>query len=234
MTLTLSDTLALLFAMTLLAALPSISVLAVTSRTVAAGVAAGVAVALGVVAGDVIFILAAMLGLVALADSFGAWFTVARVIGGLYLVWLGLALWRASPLRATGSPAPATAEDGVSNGMPRTADAAALPQAPGGRLVSGFIGGLLLTLGDQKAILFYLGFLPAFLDLQHVTAADIWTVVLVAVVAVGGTKFFYIGLISRTRHLPSLPYASVITVIAAIMLALAGATVVVDALRPTD
>ena len=34
------------------------------------------------------------------------------------------------------------------------------------------MAGLLVTLADQKAILFYLGFLPAFMDLDAITPAD--------------------------------------------------------------
>jgi threonine/homoserine/homoserine lactone efflux protein len=43
------------------------------------------------------------------------------------------------------------------------------------------LGGLMLTLGNPKAIVFYAAFLPTFVDLAHVTATDI--AILAAVVA---------------------------------------------------
>jgi threonine/homoserine/homoserine lactone efflux protein len=51
--------------------------------------------------------------------------------------------------------------------------------------------GLLITLGDQKAILFYLGFLPAFMDLSLMTWLDTVMVILVAALAVGSVKLGY-------------------------------------------
>jgi threonine/homoserine/homoserine lactone efflux protein len=37
---------------------------------------------------------------------------------------------------------------------------------------SSFVSGLLIALGDPKAILFYMGLLPAFMDLSNVTIVD--------------------------------------------------------------
>ena len=51
-----------------------------------------------------------------------------------------------------------------------------------------FLTGLLVTLGDQKAILFYLGFFPAFVNLAALSLADTSLILAVATVAVGGPK----------------------------------------------
>ena len=53
------------------------------------------------------------------------------------------------------------------------------------------MAGLLLTLADQKAVLFYLGFFPAFLDLAAITLTEALQVVVITVVAVGGVKIAY-------------------------------------------
>jgi len=52
----------------------------------------------------------------------------------------------------------------------------------------------MITLGDQKAILFYLGFFPAFLDLVAMSALDTAVILLVTTVAVGGVKLAYAGM----------------------------------------
>jgi threonine/homoserine/homoserine lactone efflux protein len=91
-----------------------------------------------------------------------------RLLGGVYLIWLALRLWRAAPALAS-----------------RTGD------GPRPALRASFATGLLITLGDQKAILFYLGFLPAFVDLRSLDGVGIAQIALVAILAVGGVKLAY-------------------------------------------
>jgi len=170
-----SSAIALFAAMVVLAAVPSTSVLAVVSRAVGAGFVHGASTALGIVAGDIVLILIAFCGLAFAEEIFGAGFTLLRYLGSLYLIVLGIALWRSTPSGA--------------------ADAAPMPGSLGGD----FLAGLLITLGDQKAILFYLGFLPGFVDLKRATPFDIGLVVGTTVVAVGGVKLAYAALAGRTR-----------------------------------
>lgn len=173
MTLTFSSAFALFAAMALLAAIPSLSVLAVTARAASAGFRQGAWVALGIVAGDTVFIVLAMFGLQWLAAALGDAFVWLKYLGGVYLLWLGFRLWRAKP--------------------------AVEAQADGGAAAStsSFMSGLLLTLGDQKAILFYLGFFPAFIDLAALTPVDALAIVVIAAVAVGGVKLAYAAAAGR-------------------------------------
>lgn len=60
--------------------------------------------------------------------------------------------------------------------------------------------GLLTTLGDQKANLFYLGFFPAFVNLAALSSADMLLILAVATIAVGGPKFFYAFLAERAGN----------------------------------
>ncbi len=66
---------------------------------------------------------------------------------------------------------------------------------------SSFLSGLLITLGDQKAILFYLGFFPAFIDLSTMTPTDTLVIVIIAVLGVGGAKLVYALLAARASVL---------------------------------
>ena len=56
---------------------------------------------------------------------------------------------------------------------------------------------LLTTLGDQKAILFYLGFFPASLDLSRMTTADTLIIIAIATISVGEAKLVYAFLADR-------------------------------------
>lgn len=159
--------------MIVLAAMPSLSVIAVTARAAAAGFRQGAWVTLGIVAGDTVFIVLAISGLQWLAAVLGDGFVWLKYLGGAYLLWLGFRLWRAEP----------------------AVDAQAAGGA--GAAASSFMSGLLLTLADQKAILFYLGFFPAFVDLAALTRADALAVVIIAVVAVGGGKLAYAAAAGR-------------------------------------
>lgn len=61
------------------------------------------------------------------------------------------------------------------------------------------MAGFLVTLADQKAVLFYLGFLPAFVDLSQRNLADTAVVIAITVLAVGGVKLGYAALVDRAR-----------------------------------
>ncbi|NJL55429.1 LysE family translocator [bacterium] len=154
--------------MLLLAATPSASVVLVITRSVTLGVANGISVACGIVLGDLVFVALAILGMSILAESMGALFVVLRYIGGGYLIWLGFTLLR-----------PKREIDLIKENSSKWS------------LSASFISGLLLTLGDIKAILFYASLFPAFVDMSNLSIIDIAGIVSITVMAVGGVKVFY-------------------------------------------
>ena len=91
--------------------------------------------------GFVTIIALSMFGIGALLKASVAWLTVLKWVGGLYLVWLGIQVWRSPPigveLRGAGEPR-------------------------AGR--SMFQQGLLSALTNPKGILFFAAFLPQFID----------------------------------------------------------------------
>lgn len=158
------------------ALIPSVSVLAVSARSAASGFIHGVFTALGIAIGDIIFILIAIFGLSVLAERMGSLFVLIKYLGGAYLIWLGVALWRAK--------SQAVETEGIIESS----------------LLASFLAGLLITLVDQKAILFYLGFLPAFLDLSAMSYFDTGIIIVMAVVAVS-TKLVYAFMADRASQL---------------------------------
>lgn len=171
--LTLANIAALAGIMVLGALVPSVSVLVVSARSAALGFAQGVLTSVGIVVGDIVFILIAIYGLSVLADLMGSHFALIRYLGGAYLIWLGIVLWR-----------PEQKADGAEKSSKTT-------------MSSSFMTGLLITLADQKAILFYLGFFPAFMDLSTLSLTDTGIILIIAIVAVGGPKLFYAFMAER-------------------------------------
>jgi len=168
---------ALFGVMAVAAFIPSASTVAVSARSAAYGFAHGVFATIGIVLGDIVFIMLVIYGLSVLALWMGSHFVFIKYLGGAYLIWLGIMLWR-SPSRTEGV-------DGSSESS----------------LLTSFLTGLFITLGDQKAILFYFGFLPAFIDLSAITIFDTGVIILVAIIAICVPKLSYAFMADRASML---------------------------------
>ncbi|EDX73388.1 translocator protein, LysE family [Coleofasciculus chthonoplastes PCC 7420] len=176
---TFSTIVALFSAMVVLASIPSVSVLTVSTRSATSGFIHGVFTTLGIVVGDIIFILIAIWGLSLLAAKMGGLFFLIKYLGGAYLVWLGIGLCRAK--------------------LNKVETAAVMESS----WLSSFIAGLSITLADQKATLFYLGFFPAFIDLSQISYLDTIIIIAITIVAVGGVKLGYAFMADQARLLIS-------------------------------
>lgn len=132
---------------------------ALTARALSGGMAGAWPLAVGVALGDLIWPLCAILGLAWVLSLYGDLLEVMRwVAAGVFIV-MGVLLLR--------KPA---AVPGVESRMTR----------PG--VWAGFSVGLAAVIGNPKAILFYMGFLPGFFDLSRVTAWDIAAILAVSAV----------------------------------------------------
>ncbi|MEJ2321970.1 MAG: LysE family translocator [Gammaproteobacteria bacterium] len=174
---TLFSTLALAGAMFLLAATPGPGVFATVARSLASGFGHAAVVVAGIVTGDLLFLLLAIFGLASVAGLLGEFFLVVKIAGGLYLLWLGYRIWRQRPGRV---------------------------EIPGVRELSwkqNFLSGLVITLGNPKVILFYLGFLPTFMDLAALDGGDVVIVAAVVSVVLGGVMLAYAWSAARAREL---------------------------------
>ena len=154
-------------AMFLLAVTPGPGVLAVIARAMASGFRPAAVVVCGIVLGDLVFLMLAIFGLGALATALGELFTIVKYLGAAYLIWLGIQLWRTKPVAATATPQP--------------------PRAGYGHMMTG----LVITLGNPKVILFYLGFLPTFVNLQTLSTTDILIIATVVSGVLGATLLGY-------------------------------------------
>ncbi len=162
------DTLALLTIMLTLAAIPSTSVALVVTHSATSGLWHGTAVSVGIVLGDLIFAMLAILGLTALSEMMGTLFLLIRYAAGVYLIWFGISLIRSRNQTIKLERSPST-----------------------GGLVASFLSGLLVTLGDIKAIFFYASLFPTFLEPSTLGYVKIAWVLGIIILTVGGVKLTY-------------------------------------------
>ncbi|WP_279482895.1 LysE family translocator [Aureimonas sp. SK2] len=137
--------LAFVAASAVLLAIPGPTILLVISYALGHGRRAAGSTVAGVALGDFTAMTASMLGLGALLATSAALFTALKWIGAAYLVYLGVKLWRA-PVR----PAAAEAVD-----------------VPAERPLRIFLHTYVVTALNPKSILFFVAFLPQFLDLSR-------------------------------------------------------------------
>ena len=164
-------------AMFLLAVTPGPGVLATVARALASGFRPAALVVAGIVLGDIAFLLLAIFGLGALAAVLGELFSIVKYLGAAYLIWFGLRLWLSEP-------APGNHGSGIDT-----------------RASGDLLSGLLITLANPKVILFYLGLLPTFIDLQRLTAVDILVTVTVVATVLGTTLLAYAFAAARAGEL---------------------------------
>ena len=128
----------------LLNMMPGPDSLLIMLRSGSQGWRAGSVAALGIGTGTMVHVLAAALGLSALLSASAELFTVIKLMGALYLVYLGGSLLR------QGVSSPVASEPAVS-----------LPALSYGRI---FRQGLLTNVLNPKVALFFLAFVPQFID----------------------------------------------------------------------
>lgn len=147
-----------LIAAATLIVIPGPAVFYIVARSLDQGRVAGIVSALGVAAGSLFHITAAALGLSALLASSALAFSTVKYLGAAYLIFLGL---RRLVLREEAAP-PAT--------------------APPHTLSRMFYQGMLVNLTNPKTALFFLAFLPQFVN-PEMGAVSIQIVLLGAIFA---------------------------------------------------
>lgn len=163
------ETISLFGIMVALAAVPSASVALVITRSATLGVANGIAVSVGIVLGDLVFIMLAIFGLSVVAETMGSLFIVIKYLGAIYLLWLGFTLLTS-----------------------KSTNIITINKTIGKRnLFASLLAGFILTLGDIKAIVFYVSLFPVFINLPALPVVDILIILSVMVVSVGGVKILY-------------------------------------------
>ncbi|WP_316897685.1 LysE family translocator [Pseudodesulfovibrio indicus] len=168
---------ALALATLVFACIPGPGISAVVAQSLARGFKAGAGFTLGLALGDVCYLLTALFGMGWVASQIGPYFVVLKWAGAAYLVYMGVKCWTARPNFDPQPECAASARTGRS-----------------------FLAGLCVTLGNPKAIAFYCGFLPGFVDMASLTGTDVALVMGIIVPIIGTVPLVYAWLASRGRN----------------------------------
>jgi threonine/homoserine/homoserine lactone efflux protein len=160
--------LAFVAASAVLLVIPGPTILTVISYSMAHGRRANAPLVAAVALGDSTALVVSLLGLGALLATSAFWFTAVKWVGGLYLLYLGMKLLRA----------------GISS-----AEFAA-PAAPGSRWRL-FANTYLVTALNPKGIVFFVAFLPQFINPSASATQQLWVL---------GTTFVALATVNATLY----------------------------------
>ena len=181
MTLSYSEIVLYMGALAILFFTPGPVWVALVARGVSGGFHAAWPLALGVVVGDIIWPLLAIFGVSLLVEVYADFLDLLRYGGAVILVWMGVRTIR-------NANKPLVADERLSaSGM-----------------WAGFVAGLMVIIGNPKAILFYMGVLPNFFDLNNVSGPDIVVICFISgLVPLTGNIMFALSIDRIRRFLSS-------------------------------
>ena len=168
--------LAFVVAAGILLAIPGPTVLLIISYALGHGRKPAAAIVAGVALGDLTAMTASMLGLGAVLATSAAVFTGLRWIGGAYLIYLGVKLWRA----------------------PVGPDLAQTPTAKPLRM---FAHAYAVTALNPKSIIFFVAFVPQFLDAARPFLPQIAILIatFVTMAALNSLLYAHLAAVARDR-----------------------------------
>ena len=163
------------FALFVVVLIPGPGITALVARALGSSLRESLAMAVGIMLGDLVFLTAVVMGLAVVAQAFGTIFMVIKYAGACYLAYLAYKIWTSGMLRTD-----------VEIGPRRST-------------FSALLSGLVVTLGNPKAMLFYLALVPTMIDITRVTAPDYVALLLVTFLVLMAGTIPYILLAAKAR-----------------------------------
>lgn len=154
-------------------AVPGPGVVAIVARALGSGFRSTIPAALGTVVGDAVWMTLSAFGLAAIATAMGQWFLIIKYAGALYLVYMGYKYWRA--------------------------EVGEMPDVLPASTRQSFFSQLSLTLGNPKAMAFFLAILPTVVDLNHLNAIGYGQLLLATAVLIPAIMLSYAAAAAQVR-----------------------------------
>jgi threonine/homoserine/homoserine lactone efflux protein len=165
-------------------AIPGPTTLMVTGHAMSSGTKVAMASLLGVALGDFTAIACSVLGLGAVLAASAEAFTVLKLVGAAYLIYLGIKLWLAPAVPL------ATAAAGARRSMRRA-------------IAESFS----VTVLNPKGLLFFAAFLPQFIDPHQPTLPQVIVLALTFEVLAASSLALYVVMMARARRVMESPRA---------------------------
>ncbi|HEU4591609.1 MAG TPA: LysE family translocator [Steroidobacteraceae bacterium] len=165
-------------------ATPGPGIAAIVARSLAHGFKGAPAFVAGFIVGDLAWFAIAATGLAAIARTAATVFVAIKWAGVVYLLFLAWKLWTAPAERVA-----VVDDDGRQHGW------------------RAFVASLMLTLGNPKAILFFLALLPTVVDLASLNAVRVIEISTAIAIILPAVLFSYVFLAARARRLFTTPRA---------------------------
>ncbi|MBT3186389.1 MAG: LysE family translocator [Candidatus Thioglobus sp.] len=137
---------------------PGPGTLAVFAKSMSQGFMPTFYLSLGMVLGDLIYLSVVIFSLELFSDLITPVMNYVRILGGVYLIYLGIQAWNAHKIT-------------LSEASKRKSN------------ISEFLTGLLISITNPKVMIFYIAILPAFIDLSDVSL--VYALEILATVGVG-------------------------------------------------
>ena len=184
MTLAFSDLALYAIAVFILFITPGPVWVALLARAVSGGFHAAWPLAVGVAIGDAVWPILAILGVSWVVNEIAGIMIILRYVAAAVFLTMGAVLMLNADVALSGDKR-----------LTR----------PG--MWAGFIAGVLVILGNPKAILFYMGVLPGFFDLTEVGAWDVLAIVVVSILTPLLGNLAVAGFVNHARDLLQTPEA---------------------------
>jgi len=160
---------------------PGPGVFAIIGRSMMRGAKNSIALCVGMALSDIVYLIMACYGLAAIAAQWETAFLLVRYLGAAYLIYLGWKMWT-SPVSNGNEASSKNTENGLAS----------------------FLQGFMISASNPKVIVFYIAFLPNFLDVTTLHGMDVLLAAVIAFTALLlGLSIVSVGASQARRYMKS-------------------------------
>ncbi|MEL0611868.1 LysE family translocator [Marinomonas arenicola] len=160
---------------------PGPGVFAIIGRSMMRGAKNSIALCVGMALSDIVYLIMACYGLAAIAAQWETAFLLVRYLGAAYLIYLGWKMWT-SPVSNGNEASSKNTENGLTS----------------------FLQGFMISASNPKVIVFYIAFLPNFLDVTTLHGMDVLLAAVIAFTALLlGLSIVSVGASQARRYMKS-------------------------------
>jgi len=155
---------------------PGPAAFAIISRSLSDGFKKSLFIIYGIMFAHIIYVLVTIFGLEYISNEFKQFFILVKYMSIVYLLYLSYKLWNKKMKHKDDE------HNQVSNKM-------------------NFLAGSMIAFSNPKAIVFYLGFLPAFMDLNNLLLKEIVYITIIIPISLASVLILYAYVAARAKKM---------------------------------